>query len=216
MNDSLTGLTDTSDQQVQRRKARLTFMAILAVFILPFFIVPLFSSVDEMGRNNKGSLIQPHIPLADLRLEQMQGGTFGVENLQSRWTLLYVIPDDCKEDCVLARNHALYAMRQVRLSMDRQMDRVQQLLVFASTPDATLDALIQQEFSTMLQVRASRDQLISVLGSQPEPAGRIFLMSPDGYIFMSYPTFIDEQESVLRARDIRSDLKKSLKGDRNL
>lgn len=215
MNDSLFGSTDTSDQQVQRRKARLTFMAILAVFILPFFMVPLFSSIDQVGKNNKGSLIQPHIPLADLRLEQIEGGAFGVENLHSRWTLLYIMPDDCDENCVLARNHALYAMRQVRLSMDRQMDRVQQLLVFTQTPDASLKELIQREFSTMLQASANRDELMVLRANQQEPAGRIFLMSPDGYIFMSYPTFIDENESVLRARDIRADLKKSLKGDRN-
>jgi len=45
-------------------------------------------------------------------------------------------------------------------------------------------------------------------------AGSIFLMSPDGYVFMVYPTFVDEQESILRARDIRADLKKSIKGER--
>lgn len=216
MNDALLKTPAHPEVEEQKRKARLTFLAIVAVFVLPFIVMPLFFSLDHVGKNNKGTLIQPHIPFAELRLEQVKGGAFHVEELQSRWTLLYVLPGDCHGACKDARNHALYAMRQVRLSMDRHVDRVQQLLVFTQTPDEELNTLIHQEFSGMLQARGDRDVLASLLTAEGDPAGKIYLMSPDGYIFMSYPTFVDEKESVLRARDIRADLKKSLKGDRAL
>lgn len=217
MNESLKSAALTAEQQVQQRKARLVMLAIVAVFVLPFIVLPLFSSPERAGKTNKGWLIQPHIPLAELALTHEQQAVTE-SYLEKRWILLYVIPETCDAVCITARNNALYAMRQVRLSLDRSVDRVQQLLVYTSGLDGPLSALLEKEFSVMKTAQGNRQTLEQVLFSRlPEryPAGNIFLMSPDGYVFMSYPTFADEEESVLRARDIRADLKKSIKGDRN-
>lgn len=217
MNESIKPALLTVEQQAQQRKARLMMLAIVAVFVLPFIVLPLFSSPERAGKTNKGMLIQPHIPLAELALIYEQNAV--TESfLEKRWILLYVIPETCDAVCISARNNALYAMRQVRLSLDRSVDRVQQILVHTSELDDPLSALLEKEFSVMKIVQGNRQTLDPVLFSRlPErhPAGSIFLMSPDGYVFMSYPTFVDEEESVLRARDIRADLKKSIKGDRN-
>jgi hypothetical protein len=207
-----------SEQELQQqRKARFIMLAIVAVFVLPFLVLPLLSSPARMGKTNKGLLIQPHIPLADMGLtHDLQPVTESY--LEKRWTLLYVIPEHCDAVCISARNNALYAMRQVRLSLDRDMDRVQQLLVFTHEGDPDLAVLIQREFSTMKQVYGHHQTVENILYSrlpQRYPAGSIFLMSPDGYVFMAYPTFADEKESILRARDMRADLKKTIKGDRN-
>lgn len=201
----------------QQRKARFIMLSIVAVFVLPFLVLPLFSSPMQMKKTNKGVLIQPHIPLAELLLTDERQQSVTAPYLESRWTLLYVMPENCEASCISARNNALYAMRQVRLSLDRSVDRVQHLLVFNSEPDNDLLTLLQSEFSGMKRVWGNRSTLESVLNSRLQyqyPAGGIFLVSPDGYVFMAYPTFVDEQESVLRARDIRADLKKSIKGDR--
>lgn len=208
----------TAEQAAQQRKARFMMLAIVAVFVLPFLVLPLFSSPEQAGKTNKGVLIQPHIPLSELVLTDEQQSPVTESFLEKRWTLLYVVPASCDAVCVSARNNALYAMRQVRLSLDRSMDRVQQLLVFTQNPDDDLAALLQQEFSSMKRARGTQSTLDSVLNTHlPEayPAGGIFLMSPDGYMFMVYPTFAEEDESVLRARDIHADLKKTIKGDRN-
>ena len=192
-------------------------LGIVAVFVLPFFVLPLFTSPTQVGKTNKGFLIQPHIPVAELALLDAQQQTLVAANLETHWTLLYVVPASCDADCVAARNNALYAMRQVRLSLDRNVDRVQQLLVFTAEPDAELAGLMQREFADMKHAYGTRQTLDSVLYSalpQQYPAGNIFLMSPDGYVFMAYPTFVNENESILRARDIRADLKKSIKGER--
>lgn len=207
----------TPQELQQQRKARFIMLAIVAVFVLPFLVLPLFSSPMQMNKTNKGVLIQPHIALSELALTDEQQLLVTAAYLESRWTLLYVMPESCDAICISARNHALYAMRQVRLSLDRNIDRVQTLLVFTAEPDVELSGFVQREFSGMKQVRGNRQVLDAVLHSHSQgsyPAGEIFLMSPDGYVFMAYPTFADEQESVLRARDIRADLKKSIKGDR--
>lgn len=201
----------------QQRKARFMMLAIVAVFVLPFFLLPLFTSLNDVGKTNKGFLIQPHIPLAELVLADAQQQLVMASYLETRWTLLYVMPEHCDAVCISARNNALYAMRQVRLSLDRNMDRVQSVLVFTATPDTELSAFVEQEFVGVKQVQGNRQILEAMLYARVQeqyPAGNIFLMSPDGYVFMAYPTFSDEQESILRARDIRADLKKSIKGDR--
>lgn len=208
----------TPQEVQQQRKARFIMLTIVAVFVLPFLVLPLFSSPMQMNKTNKGVLIQPHTPLAELALTDEQHLPVTASYLESRWTLLYVVPESCDAMCISARNHALYAMRQVRLSLDRSVDRVQSLLVFTAEPDVELAALLQGEFSNMKKVHGNRQVLDAILHlrlQEQYPAGGIFLMSPDGYVFMVYPTFADEEESVLRARDIRADLKKSIKGDRN-
>lgn len=208
----------TAEQVAQQRKARWMMFAIVAVFVLPFIVLPLLSSPERVGKTNKGTLIQPHVPLADLALTSADGAPFNVAALETRWSLFYVIPAHCDGDCAAARDHALYAMRQVRLSLDREVDRVQNLVILSQPPDPVLDDLLNKEFGDMKRLQASAPQLQASLldrvSQSAQPAGHIFLMSPDGYVFMAYPTFVDEHESVLRARDIRSDLKKTLKGDR--
>jgi cytochrome oxidase Cu insertion factor (SCO1/SenC/PrrC family) len=217
MNNPVSSATPSPLNMEQQRRARLIMLGIVAVFVLPFFVLPLITSPERVGKNNKGLLIQPHIPFADLGLVNERHQPMAIVDLGARWTLLYVIPANCDAACVSARNNALYAMRQVRLSLDRDVDRVQQLVVFTAEPDGDLDLLMQQQFANMKRVEGNQQTLEAVLYARlpvKNPAGSMFLMSPDGYVFMAYPTFVDEKESILRARDIRTDLKKSIKGER--
>ena len=45
-----------------------------------------------------------------------------------------------------------------------------------------------------------------------EPIGDIFLVSPDGQIFMRYPTHENMDATLEEAENIRVDLKRTLKG----
>jgi cytochrome oxidase Cu insertion factor (SCO1/SenC/PrrC family) len=201
----------------RQKKARLIMLGIVAVFVLPFFILPLLMSPEQVGKTNKGILIRPHVYITELALTEADKTVITAERLYNKWTLVYVVPAECQDSCTAARNNALYAMRQVRLSLDRSVDRVQQILVFTAEPDINLSGLLQKEFASMRQVYGVEKNLQNILLSRADisaPAGNIYLMSPDGYVFMAYPTFADEKESILRARDIRADLKKSIKGER--
>jgi hypothetical protein len=104
-------------------------------------------------------------------------------------------------------------MRQVRISLQRDMDRVQQLLLFTSPLDAALATLLQKEFSSMLQMQVNAEIVDQQIASA-STAGNIYLMSPDGYLFIYYPPYENEQESLVHAEDLKVDLKKSIKGSR--
>jgi len=194
-------------------KNKLILLAILAVFILPFMILPLIMSPEKLQKTNKGFLIQPHVSFADLHATDMHNNPVNISALNSKWTLLYVMPSNCNNSCISARSNALYSMRQVRLSLDRDVDRVQQLLLFTVKPDQELTALLEKEFSIMLQMYAD-GEVVDKQIANASSAGNIYLMSPDGYIFIYYPSYEIEKESIAHADDIRSDLKKSIQGSR--
>jgi len=192
-------------------KSRLTMLAILALFILPFIILPLIMSPEKMNKTNKGVLVQPHVVFADIQVADVKN----LSAVSGKWTLLYFVPATCENLCI----NALYSIRQVPKTLGRDSDRVQALLVTTSDMNMEFHALIEKEFAVMSQARADRNRVDTAF-AQATPglaiadAGYIYLMSPDGYVFMYYPSYENEQDAINHALDIRDDLKKSIKGSR--
>ncbi len=77
------------------------------------------------GHVNAGELITPARPLPALALPLLGEGTTGPNFLKGKWTLLYVGKGECTESC----RRELYDTRQIRVALDRDMDRVQRVLV---------------------------------------------------------------------------------------
>jgi len=210
MNDQ--AMTPVNSTEEMTRKGRRMLLAIVAVFVLPFFVLPLIMSPDQMKKTNKGILIQPYVQFTDLQVRDFNNNPVSAVP-DKKWTMLYVVPENCVASCVAARTNALYSMRQVRVSLQRDMDRVQQLLLFTTDPDSELSILLNKEFSVMIKMRANSESVDKQM-TQASTAGNIYLMSPDGYIFIYYPPYENERESIIHADDIKADLKKSIKGSR--
>lgn len=209
----MTDSTSTDSAEQRNRKDKQNFLLILAVFILPFIVVPMLMSPEERPKTNKGNFVQPHVLFDELSISGYGDKEFDRSLVKGKWVLLYFLPLHCEQAC----RNSLYAIRQVRKALDRDVDRVRQLVVSTSPVPQELDTLLKTGFGEMLRAQA-KAQVIdaafskSLTGEQVSQQGYIYMMSPDGYIFMYYPAFADEQESILHARDIRKDLKKSLKG----
>jgi len=202
-----------SEGNSRNKRDKVTFLAIMAVFILPFFVLPVIMAPETRSKTNKGTFVQPHVAIQDLPLQSLESGSFDLPSVEGKWTLVYVLPPRCEQACL----NSLYSIRQVRKSLDRDVNRVRQLVVHTQAVSSELEGLLSTEFSEILQAKVDASELNALfsepLSGQPASrAGNIYLMSPDGYIFMYYPSYEDEQESILRARDIRKDLKKSMKG----
>lgn len=202
----------------RRRKGRLMMLAIVAVFVLPFFVLPLLMSPETMNKTNRGVLVNPHVNFAQLHAGNISGEMVQAPP-QKKWFLLYVLPNPCDQSCAIARNNSLFVMRQLPPTLGRDLVRVKQLVLLTTEPSAEVNNILQKEFSDVEQLRVDAGIIDSVLapalsGAAASSAGNIYLMSPDGYIFIYYPPETDEQGSMRQAEDIRSDLKKSLKGSR--
>lgn len=197
-----------------RVKNRLILAAILAPFVL-FFVVGRFV-IDpwELPRENQGQLIIPHLDLASLQAKDADDTPFDRDDTQGQWTLMYIAGDDCPKAC---KNALYYQMRQVRRALGEDVDRVRRVIVQTAPPSPAFQAFLKQKVAGMVPVQAALPQVREALEpvyapQESEPRGDIFLVSPDGQIFMRYPSHEDMDATLEEAENIRVDLKRTLKG----
>jgi len=122
--------------------------------------------------------------------------------LKGKWTLLYVQHGRCDDDC---RRH-LYDTRQVRLALDREMNRVQR--VFIGDSDCCDLKELRAAHPDLIAIRASpADEPLLVL--LPARSGavnshRVYLIDPLGNVMMFY-------EANARPKGMLEDMKRLLR-----
>ncbi|ASK33152.1 hypothetical protein [Alloalcanivorax mobilis] len=197
-----------------RSKSTLTLLAIISPFVLFFIVGRYFFNPWELPRVNKGQLIIPHIPIADLGLKEPGGGAYNAEDTDGMWTLLYVAGEQCDKAC---KNGLYYQMRQVRLTLNENAHRLRRLVILTGTPDADFKQFLNENVAGMEQATGELDSLRDALepvypAQASAPLGDIFVVSPDGQIFLRYPTHESMDATLVEAENIRLDLERTLKG----
>jgi hypothetical protein len=150
------------------------------------------------SRVNAGELIEPPRPLPSLALPLAgagagtsagtEAGTSTAETnpqfLKGKWTFLYVQHGRCDDEC---RRH-LYDTRQVRLALDREMNRVQR--VFIGDGDCCDMQELAAAHPDLIAIRASPadEPLLALLPSREGAVNshRVYLIDPLGNAMMFY------------------------------
>jgi cytochrome oxidase Cu insertion factor (SCO1/SenC/PrrC family) len=163
------------------------------------------------GRVNAGELIDPARPLPALALPLASPASGGAAQtnpqfLRGKWTFLYVQQGRCDDECL----KALYDTRQVRLALDREMNRVQR--VFIGDSDCCDLAELLAAHPDLIAVRSSAadDSLLALL---PQRSGtldshRIYLIDPLGNLMMFYAAdakskgMLEDMKRLLRLSSI--------------
>ena len=191
--------------EVSKSGARRTLLVIALLFLLPValsFYLYYGQAWRPAGTANHGDLITPPLTLPAITLRDSNGNT--VEHaFEGAWSLIYVGPGACDARC----REALYLMRQVRLALNRDSERVQRVFLYEG------ECCDEPYFSTEQQglVRIDLDsdadgKLVRVFPS-PVPlveSGRIWLADPHGNLMMSYAAGADPKGML-------DDLKRLLK-----
>jgi hypothetical protein len=138
---------------------------------------------------NHGDLIDPPRPLPDLTLHSARvaagAGNPGLA-LKGKWTLLYVGSGSCTALC----RKQLYETRQVRIALNRDMDRVQRM--FVALEECCDWQFLDAQHPDLVTVSSAADAapLLGLLpsfdGIAPTAADRIYLIDPLGNMMMSY------------------------------
>jgi cytochrome oxidase Cu insertion factor (SCO1/SenC/PrrC family) len=157
------------------------------------------------GRVNAGELVEPARPLPSLALPLLGSGNTDPNFLKGKWTLLYVGLGSCTEGC----RTRLYDTRQVRLALDRDMNRVQR--VFIADADCCDAQFLHEQHPDLITIRASAAvaPLLALLPGQgsvnaaPAPP-RVYLIDPLGNLMMSYA-------ADAKAKGILEDMKRLLR-----
>jgi cytochrome oxidase Cu insertion factor (SCO1/SenC/PrrC family) len=146
------------------------------------------------GRVNAGDLIDPPRPLPSLALPLQSSGETAPDFLRGKWSLLYVEHGPCAERC----RTSLYETRQVRLALDRDMERVQR--VFIADEHCCDFQTLHEQHPDLLAIRLSpaAAPLLELLprgdagGGADHGTGdsanaqRIYVIDPLGNVMMSY------------------------------
>lgn len=203
------------DQRARSGQRRVLIGVALLFFAplgLAFYLYYGHGTWHPGGRVNAGDLVNPARPLPALALPRWTSdkaataGSTDPNFLKGKWTFLYVGSGRCDAAC-LGR---LYDTRQVRIALDRDMKRVQRVLIADSGCCDALYLTAQQP--DLIAVRASPEAapLFALLPAQSGPGvppfaeSRVYLVDPLGNLMMSYAP-------SAKAKGMLEDLKRLLR-----
>ena len=186
-----------NNQKIQRN--RLILVLIAGLFIIPLGLAwgLFYSGWKPNAQVNRGTLIQPVRPLA-LSLQSLDGQQ--AVDLKGQWTMLTVSDGDCNQACW----ENLYKMRQVRVLLNKDSQRVEKaLLVRESEALSRFDELTNAYPQTQLASTENWQALLQWL-DESSHQNSIYLVDPQGYLMMFYLADADP-------KDLLKDLKRLLK-----
>lgn len=178
-----------------RQKGRRTLLLLALVFFGPLAVAIgiYFSGFAwrPAATTEHGVLFQPPPRIADHALAP-DG------RLEGRWSLIYLGDGACNDIC----RDTLATMRQVRLALAKDADRVQR--VFAATGAPPDPAYVQAQHAGLLVLGdpAAVAELAAAVGAYGD--GEIFLADPLRNLVLRYP-------AGTAMRDIHKDLQRLLK-----
>lgn len=188
------------------RHSRLRLIGLAAIFFVPLalsFYLYYGTSWRPAGTAQHGELIDPARPLPEVVLALADGSLAGPELLRGDWHLVYLGAGDCSQPC----RESLVKSRQVRLALDKDLDRVSRVFLYTG-PLAAADYLAREHGDLAVAGLDSPAgvQLIAAFpgGDSAIAAGRLYVVDPLGNLMMRYP-----QDTAPKA--ILSDLERLLK-----
>jgi hypothetical protein len=218
-----------TERTAHDRRQRRVLIGLALMFFAPLglsFYLYYGKSWRPGGRVNAGELIAPARPLPSLALPLAgtragagaaatgaaatgatpAAGETNPQFLKGKWTLLYVQHGRCDDEC---RRH-LYDTRQVRLALDREMNRVQR--VFIGDSDCCDFEELKAAHPDLMVIRASPadEPLLTLLPVRTgaENSYRVYLIDPLGNAMMFYAPdvkskgMLDDMKRLLRLSSI--------------
>lgn len=190
------------------RRNRVQFVLIIALFLVPpvaaWVAWQQLSQGGARATTNAGALISPARPLNFAGLARPDATPYDAADQRGRWTYVLFADADCADRC----RDQLYLTRQIRLGVNKDIPRVQRLLVLERAPDPALREFLQAEhadLTTVVRSDAAADWVDTFRGNGFAPDGaQYFLVDPLGNLMMSY-------DPDVPAKGVLRDLQKLLK-----
>jgi cytochrome oxidase Cu insertion factor (SCO1/SenC/PrrC family) len=180
------------------RRRRHIALALLCVALLGIGLYLYYGQVTWRSRAyvSHGEPIDPPVPLPNLALPLMSSGRTDATSAKAagytdfnffrrNWTILYWGLGLCPERC----RTSLDITRQVRIALDRDMDRVQRVFIADGTC-CEMDFLRAQQDLITVSAGSDASPLLALLSrvdrTNATAADRIYIIDPSGKLVMSY------------------------------
>ena len=193
---------------------RLTLILMVLVFVVPVGMAIVLHSIGDGYKTdsttNWGNLVTPVRPIANFSTVTTDNEKFDREMLNGKWTMFYIDSAGCNESCF----NNLYTIRQSRLGMGGEKDRVQRVMLLLNDGNNEQLEKIKEEHQGMKIIRLEDDVLAEVLNNfefeglaAAGKAQRIYFVDPLGNLMMHY-------KSDISPRGVVKDLERLLKYSR--
>ena len=184
--------TETQDPEFLTRQSRgrLMLISMLIFFLTPIVVVIAMYKMDWRPQGSSvGELVTPARLLNMQQPLLLSDGKLASDNLwKDKWSMVYIAAE-CAEKCT----DKLYIMRQLHVSLYKEIPRMQRVLV---TTTQDVNALKNKYPELLIVNQPSAD--ISTLSDQFELNGepatssdRIYLVDPLGHLMMSFAANTD-------------------------
>ncbi len=193
-----------------RRRSMLSLWILIAMFALPSAAAWFYYFNPQLlpeGRTNRGRLIEPPRPVADLELETPDGGILKLRSLQPNWALVTLARPPCDDHC----RQTLVDFRQIRKALAENAERLVRLLILLPDGPSVSRGSWEADYAgTRVAFASSALQAVlsGSVGPAENPVNRVFIIDPRGSLMMRYGVHTP-------AKDILNDLEKLMKASKS-
>ena len=167
-------------------RSRLILLGVALVFIIPILVswyLVFFSDFKKGdGGTQKGELISPVIPLGEPEVFNLKSKT--IESINGKWTLLFFVENECNQLC----EDKLYQLRQIRLALGKDRDKVDRLLVSKNKQQWSK---YTNSFNGQKYIDPTSRDYNGLIKKFNDYAGldlkATYLIDPYGFLMMKYP-----------------------------
>jgi cytochrome oxidase Cu insertion factor (SCO1/SenC/PrrC family) len=167
-------------------RSRLILLGVALVFIIPILVswyLVFFSDFKKGDEGTqKGELISPVIPLGEPEVFNLKSKT--IESINGKWTLLFFVENECNQLC----EDKLYQLRQIRLALGKDRDKVDRLLVSKNKQQWSQ---YTNSFNGQKYIDPTSRDYNRLIKKFNDYAGldlkATYLIDPYGFLMMKYP-----------------------------
>jgi len=161
-------------------------LGVALVFIIPILVswyLVFFSDFKKGDEGTqKGELISPVIPLGEPEVFNLKSKT--IESINGKWTLLFFVENECNQLC----EDKLYQLRQIRLALGKDRDKVDRLLVSKNKQQWSQ---YTNSFNGQKYIDPTSRDYNRLIKKFNDYAGldlkATYLIDPYGFLMMKYP-----------------------------
>lgn len=169
----------------QQRKGRVVLVLMLIFFVVPLLVVFLMYKYNWMPSGTSvGELVKPARLMRDVsQLKSDAGASIPNTFWKERWSIVYVTAD-CQKTCL----DKLHDMRQLHVSLYKDMPRAQRVLI-TTMQDTTA---IKRDYPDLIVINQPSNQISTLMAEfevndeSVASSNRLYLVDPLGHLMMSY------------------------------
>lgn len=169
----------------QQRKGRVVLVLMLIFFVVPLLVVFSMYKYNWMPSGTSvGELVKPARLMRDVsQLKSDTGASIPNTFWKERWSIVYVTAD-CQKTCL----DKLHDMRQLHVSLYKDMPRAQRVLI-TTMQDTTA---IKRDYPDLIVINQPSNQISTLMAAfevndeSVASSNRLYLVDPLGHLMMSY------------------------------